>query len=170
MDQLKGSTFVRYHQVCTGKRAAHVWCARRYTHTHMTPNVRQREREAREGLSVHVETARSIDPAISETETRLSKAIKEAQWRAITRIRLASPKDRRTIDDPGHRSRGTLGRWPISDFSAESRCWHASSTFSTSTPNCCAWSCKWRYGQTSTNFLWERKLLYKRIMPRRKKE
>lgn len=66
MNWPEASVFVRRHQVCTGiKRAAHVWCARRHTHTRVMPNTRQRE--AREGLSVHAETAHSVDPAISET-------------------------------------------------------------------------------------------------------
>ena len=77
----------------------------------MTPNVRQREREAREGLSVHVETARSVDPAISETETRLSRSKKRSRARSrgsVSRRRMRRIEGRSmTLDiDPAVRSTG----------------------------------------------------------------
>lgn len=50
----------KYAQVSREPRTCGV-----HTHTRVMPNTRQRE--AREGLSVHAETARSVDPAISET-------------------------------------------------------------------------------------------------------
>jgi len=95
------SIFIQRHRVCTGiKRIVHVWCARRHTHTHVTPYTRQREREARgQGLSVHAETARSVDPVISETETVTIEKNGVPSY-ARSRRSVARRWTRRTIDDP----------------------------------------------------------------------
>lgn len=90
--QLGTSTFVRCHRICTGTES--YTRVHAVTHTRATPCTRQREREAREGLSVHAETACGVDPAISESENYRIFRGNSTQLR-----RFASPntKNRRTI-------------------------------------------------------------------------
>lgn len=63
----------------------------------------------REGLSVHAETARSVDPAISETETRPPRSKK----RSRARLRKIEGRSMTLIE-----LFGALDRGPTGDFSA----------------------------------------------------
>lgn len=97
-----------------------MWCARRHTHTRVTPYTRrQRERDAREGLSVHAETARSVDPRDFRNGGS-AVTIEETESRATARESVSRRRTRRiegrsmTVADPTVRSTGG----PIGDFSA----------------------------------------------------
>lgn len=80
----------KYAQVSREPRTCGVHAG---TRTRVWRLTRQREHEAREGLSVHAETARSVDPAISETETQPSRSRKRSRlWSRESVLRCRTRK------------------------------------------------------------------------------